>query len=527
MIGTKRAAILGSSGGNLFHSGGGDPKRLLAEIASECRGAGIEVAAAQFVAAQGSMDQRAASVAAELYEWNESSHSFLRGAEGSLEEINREAARSDEAIALLIEEGRIDGLILLSCDPHGANRLAVAAAAKRGLPVVGTGGTSMGEVKSLGANVVSLSGTTGTTNQTRAVAFALALSRYWKLSYRMAGSKSWREARISGVMTSSIPAFMAVLLLFSLSNLPFLSGLDKASAMLSYLPLIVLAVFAARQMADLGEATLIAGIAAGFLSADGGVVGVVLAGLAAGWLTPRVFQLGARLGFPATSVHIATAVLSGVLPGLVMFYGLGEWTMRAADAVRDALEWTVGLSSELVGCGFGLAMWPLIRRGWYHTVLLPLMLLEMERYGNSFIGALDMAGLVMTSAGILLAQLALPVYPADRNTSSKPFWLNVGFGTFIEASYVFMQRSRMVSLGAILASGFAGAVIGGLDLRSTAYVPFYLALLFSNDALGFLAAMLASLAVSFLIALAANIAYRRKRDSKLPNRGKEERHDDL
>lgn len=506
----KKVAILGSSGGNLFHSGGGDPARLLSEIAVQCEAAGIAVEAAQFIAAQGSMDQRGSSVPAVLYEWDSGSRTFVRGMAGGLDEVNREAARADAVIARAIEEGRIDGLILISCDPFGANRQAVAAAAARKLPIVGTGGTSMGTVKSLGANVVALSGTTGTTNLTRAVSFALALSRHWKLPYRMAGAKRWREAKVSGVMTSSIPAFMAVLLLLSLAKLPALSALHEAAAIAAALPAVILSVFAARQLSDLGEATLIAGAVAGLLAAQGGVIGAVLAGLAAGWLVPRIFTLSAQLQFPATSVHIATAVFSGLAPGLLMLYAFGSWTAAAGDAIRQALEWAIGLEPALVGLAFGLCMWPLILKGWYHTVVLPLILLEMEKYGNSFVGALDMAGLVMASAGILLAQIALPLRPADRSASGKPFWLNVGFGTFIEASYVYMRRSKFVYGGAIAASGAAGAVIGTLHLKSTAYVPFYFALLFSNDAFGFALAMLTALAIAFTVGTCANWAGKRK-----------------
>jgi len=507
----KKVAIVGSSGGNLFHSGGGDPVRLLNEIAAQCRAAGMAVEAALFIAAQSSMDQKGVSVPAELYVWDPGLRAFRRMAQGDLDWVNREAVRADGEIARQIGEGRIDGLILISCDPLGVNRQSVAAAVERQLPVAGTGGTSMGTVKSLGANVVALSGTTGTTNQTRAVSFALALSRYWKLPYRMAGAKRWREASISGVMTSSIPAFMAVLLIMSLAKIPALAALQEAAAVLEALPAVILAVIAARHMSDLGESTMIAGAIAGLLSIQGGVIGALIAGLAAGWLIPRVFQLCTQRQFPATSVNITSAVISGLIPGLVMLFAANAWTMTAGDAVRSALTWTLGLNPALAGLAFGLCMWPLILKGWYHAVLLPLILIEMEEYGNSFIGALDMAGLVMASAGILLAQIAFPLQPADRISARKPLWLNIGFGTFIEASYVYMARSKLVYGGAIAASGLAGAVIGSLGLKSTAYVPFFLAMLFSNDAWGFLWAMLTALLFAFTVGIGANWAMRRKR----------------
>ncbi|WP_080831704.1 hypothetical protein [Cohnella massiliensis] len=517
----KKVAIIGSSGGNLFHSGGGDPARLLGEIAEQCRSADIAVEAALFIAASGSMDYRgAASARAELYEWDGGSRAFRRAMEGSLGEANRQAAIADAEIAGRIEEGRIDGLILMSCDPLGVNRASVEAAVRRKLPIVGTGGTSMGRIKAMGANVVSLSGTTGTTNLTRAVSFVIALSRHWKLPYRMAGTKTLGQARISGVLSSAMPAFIAVLLLMSAARLPALSGLEEAAAALSALPGVVLAIFAARRLSDLGEATLIAGAVCGLLCVSAGIIGAALGGLAAGWLVPRLFQLFVRSGFPATTVNIAAGALSGLAPGLLLFFAAGTYTSAAGDAVRHALEWTVGLSPVAVGAVFGLAMWPLILKGWYHVAVLPLILIEMERYGNSLIGALDMAGLVMVSAGILLAQLAVPPNPGERRVVLKPLWLNVGFGTFIEASYVYMRKSRAVYAGAVVASGLAGAVVGGLHLRSTAYVPSYLAVLFSNDAAGFLVAMLTGLLAAFIVGICVNWASRRTAPESGPSNRK-------
>ncbi|AJY77532.1 PTS sugar transporter [Paenibacillus beijingensis] len=515
---TKKVAVLGSSGGNLFHSGGSDPVSLLREIQTQCRAADITVQAVQFIAAEGSMDHLKGSTPAAMYGWNAASEGFERLAGGTLAEINREAAALDEEIARMIEEGEIDGLILMSADPSGANRRAVEAAARRQLPVVGTGGTSMATVKSKGANVIAFSGTTGTTNLTRAVSYAMALSRYWKLPYRMASGdggiggssgSGWKRVKISGIMTSSMPAFIAVLVIMSLAKLPFLSGLQDAVLILSALPPVILAALAARKVADLGEVTLIAGVTAGLLSVPGGIIGAIIAGLAAGWLAPWTFRLCTQRNFPATTVNITAGALSGLAPGLLILFALGPLTTAAANGIRQALEALLQLNPAVIGLGFGLLMWPAIMRGWYHATVLPLILLEMEKEGNSFFGALDMAGLVMVSAGILLARIAFPAAPEERKPLLRPLWMNIGFGTFIEASYRYMKENKFVQAGAIVSSGLVGMIAGQFGLKSTAYVPSYAALLLSNDAPRFLLAMAVGLLGGFIAASAANLAQRR------------------
>ena len=55
----------------------------------------------------------------------------------------------DAKLASQIEQGQIDALILLSCDPKGVNHQALMMAAKKQIPVTGTGGTSMANAQAL------------------------------------------------------------------------------------------------------------------------------------------------------------------------------------------------------------------------------------------------------------------------------------------------------------------------------------------------------------------------------------------
>ena len=178
-----KVAILGSSGGNLFNLGGRDPEKLLGEILVQCQSAGIEVAAVQFIAAQESMDVAKGKTLASLYSWNIAEQTFVKGQQNNLATINDQAKSADEAIAALINNKEVDGIIIMSGDPEGTNNAAITAAAKFKLPIVGTGGTSMAMISTKGADVIATSGTTGTTNRTRAVSFVTSLSKQWNIKY--------------------------------------------------------------------------------------------------------------------------------------------------------------------------------------------------------------------------------------------------------------------------------------------------------------------------------------------------------
>ncbi len=141
---TKKIAILGSSGGNLYTLGGKDPKSLLGETVKQIKAAGIEVGAIQFIAAEASMDFVKPTTNAHLWTWNGSEFEVVF--DGTLQEVNAAALEEDKKIAQLIATGKIDGLILFSADPDKTNQQAVEAAVKAKLVATGTGGTSMAKV---------------------------------------------------------------------------------------------------------------------------------------------------------------------------------------------------------------------------------------------------------------------------------------------------------------------------------------------------------------------------------------------
>src|SRR5690625_4728432 len=177
-----------------------------------------EVGAVQFIEDDVSMDNVRDTTKASLFVWEDNQIQAVH--RGLLTEVNQEAKTYDRVIAEQIESGDIHGLILMSIDPDGANKQAIEAATKMEIPIVGTGGTAMANVGSKGANVIATSGTTGTTNRTRAISFVTSLARHWDIKYRPTFSESsgdddgeegsiFKNISIRGIMVSSLPAFIS------------------------------------------------------------------------------------------------------------------------------------------------------------------------------------------------------------------------------------------------------------------------------------------------------------------------------
>lgn len=518
----KKVAILGSSGGNLYSLGGKEPDKLLGELLLQLEAAGMECGSLQFIAAKGSMDSVKESTEAILYGWDRHSSKPYIKLEGTLKEINEEAVKTDLEISEKIDNGEIDGIIFMSADPNGANKKAVEAAAKKKLPATGTGGTSMATISSKGVNVISTSGTTGTTNRTRAVTFVTTLSKHWGISYRPIIGKvttssantektsPWRRINIRGMMLASLPGFIAMALVLALSKIPALSMLgDVFDVMINALP-IILAVIAAKQVADLDEVSIVAGIVAGVLSTGGGIIGGMIGGIGAGLLVQFIFKKCVEWKFPATTVNIAAGGIAGLISGLIVYFLFAPIALQLGEGIRSLLDTLVSMNPILAGLIAGLLIWPAIIGGIYHAAILPIVLLEMETTGNSFLGAVDMVGLVMVSAGITLANIVAPRDKGEAAVATPGFLINVGFGTFVEAAYPFMFSNKLIFAGAIVSSGIGGLLVGLFDVRGTAYVPSVMAPFLSDNMSGFIIAMVGSMVCAFLITLFVNLVAKKK-----------------
>lgn len=510
-------AIIGSSGGNLFNLGGRQPDKLLGEIIAQCQSAQVQIAAIQFIAANESMDVAKGKTNASLFSYDAESQRIVQGDIMTLAEINILAKESDQKLAQLIEAGLVDGLIVMSGDPEGANEQAILAAAAKGIPIVGTGGTSMALISSKGANVIATSGTTGTTNRTRAVSFLTSLCKYWKISYmpvlghaqassggQTAPVSIWKRINFKGIMQASLPGFIAMAIILALGKIPGLSSLSGVFDLLIGALPVLIAVIAAKQISELDEVSIVAGVIAGILSSKGGIIGGMLGGILAGLLVHYLFTKCVQWRFPMTTVNIVAGGVAGLASGLVMYFLVSPLALQLGEWVKLLINAAIDFNPILAGVCAGLLIWPAIIAGVYHAAILPIVMLEMESTGNSFLGAIDMVGLVMVSAGITLANIIGPRDKGEAAVAAPGFLINIGFGTFVEAAYPFMFSNKVVFAGAIIASGIGGGFVGLFAVRGTAYVPSVVAPYLSDNPLGFVISMLAALLIAFVVTLVAN-----------------------
>lgn len=509
----KKIIIIGSSGGNLFNLGGAEPDKLLNEIYVQTESAGIDISGVQFIAASESMDKAKPTTKASLYSLKNQRRPepILNG---ELQQINKEAQIIDKQLSEAIYDENVDGVIIMSGDVDGSNQLVVNAAVEKKLPIVGTGGTAMALLAAKGANIIATSGTTGTTNRTRAITFITSLAKYWNIKYKpiLGTSENNQESNkplikrinIRSIMIPALPGFIAMAIVLALSRIPGMESLESIfNLLLGGLPIIVAAI-AAKQISELDEVSIVAGVVAGVLSVEGGLIGGIIGGIGAGILVRYIFNLCLTLKFPMTTINIAAGGISGLLSGLIMYYFLSPLALIAGDYIKLLIEYTLDYSPLLAGLIAGVIIWPAILGGVYHAVILPLVLLEMEKTGFSFLGAVDMVSLVMVAAGINLANVVAPRNRSEATVAAPGLLINLGFGTFVESAYPFMFSNKIVFLGALFSSAIGGAALGLFNVKGVAYVPSFASPFISNNPYAMATIMLGVLILSCLITVVAN-----------------------
>ena len=511
----KKIAIIGSSGGNLYMQGGNNPHSLLSEIFTQAASAGIEIGFIEFIGATRSMDNIPKESPAKLYTLA-ADGTVATSEEKPLNELNQDAKHIDSNLAQLIMNGEIHGLIMMSCDPNDTNHASLCAAAEKKLPCVGTGGSSIAASQKLGCNVISASGTTGTTNRTRAVAFISALAKEWHLKYRpvigknaagnVDGGNVWKRVNFRGIMMASLPGFIAMALVLALSKIPTLSSLDGVfNTLVGAIPVIVAAI-AAKQISGLDEVGIVSGIVAGLMSTAGGLIGGLAAGILAGVFSYYIAILCFKWKVPGTTANIAAGGLGGLAAGLIGMYILAPIALWIGNEINNLIAAAINFSPILAGAVAGLLIWPAIIGGVYHAAILPIVLLEMETAGFSFLGAIDMTGLVMVSAGITLANVLFPRQKSDASAALPGFLINIGFGTFVEAAYPYMFSNKFVFGGALAASTISGMLVGLFNVKGTAYVPTFTAPFMANEGKGiyFAICMVVAMGLAFFFTAVSN-----------------------
>ena len=228
---------------------------------------------------------------------------------GILEEVNQIAKELGEkyiSSAILAENSSIQGIVCISCDPKDVNYSILAAAAKVGLPITGSGGTSLSAAMTIhkGLSLVGNSGgSVATTTYTRAVSYCSAISKHWGLDYTYSSSTNDcsstsmstttvtgnnSKPHIGSILDACLPSFLAVCVacqvmtrntLFAnlfvfFKGTQFLSQLEYQA-----LPTVCSVVAATSLSPEHGSTAVMASVIAS-MSCHGSI----LAGLLAGWL---------------------------------------------------------------------------------------------------------------------------------------------------------------------------------------------------------------------------------------------------
>ena len=141
---------------------------------------------------------------------------------------------------------------------------------------------------------------------------------------------------------------------------------------------------------------------------------------------------------------------------------------------------------SIVGCIFCYGS----KVGWYHTIFLPIILIEMEHGQPSLLGSIDQCTLVMTSAGICAANIIM--YGGCKNNEiekkkktsilcTRGILINLFCGDFIEVAYPFMERSSIVNLFAYIGCSISSEILCRYIVLSSAYLPFFLTFPLAGD----------------------------------------------
>lgn len=246
----------------------------------------------------------------------------------TLDGINEMVKEFEKSTAVGIEEGKVHGLILVSCKPSLVSNI-LRAAAKRKIPVTGTGGSSLAaattefKIRLIGNS----GGSVGTTPETKSISFASALSKDWNLEYNPWKSKSTKPHPPSwkSVLNSCLPGFWSIALFKRLIlTTPVLGGWlpegDRERLIFvieSYALPMLCAVIMATSRRNVETVQMSAVLAAS------ACYKTIFGGLIAGWLVALfeehlLYTSILYWKLPATATNLITGGLVGVFTATLM-----------------------------------------------------------------------------------------------------------------------------------------------------------------------------------------------------------------
>jgi hypothetical protein len=211
-----------------------------------------------------------------------------------------------------------------------------------------------------------------------------------------------------------------------------------------------------------------------------------------------------KSGIPATMTNILVAGFVGPIVALLIHcIGLVTLLSSVTSAIRYLVR-TVPSLGPWNGTGYGFVLVCLFcygsKIGWYHSIFLPIILIEMEHGEASIWGSVDQCALVLVSAGICAANCIMMRTPRDH-LPKRGLKINLCCGDFIEVAYPYMEESHLVNLSAYVASGIATEILYQTEptaVMSSAYLPFPLSIFLAEDRFRLSKAMLFAFFIPFM-----------------------------
>jgi hypothetical protein len=208
-----------------------------------------------------------------------------------------------------------------------------------------------------------------------------------------------------------------------------------------------------------------------------------------------------------TNISVA-GLVGAFVAAMFSILKINYWFFLLSDAVRSSIQtFNAGytLFGQIICLIPGIIFCYGSKVGWYHSIFLPLILIEMEMGLPSVLGAMDECTLVLVCAGICSGQLLFLSSKTDSTRKAlcrRGLLINLVCGDFIEVAYPFMESSLCVNIFAYIASSLSTWILlkgnPGGTVMSTAYVPLPICIFISNNRSMMLLASSVAFVISFV-----------------------------
>lgn len=533
----KNVVVIGSSGGGTATLGHTDPNSLISAIQLELGMADAQISHALLVVLEKGKGMDNASEAvdeAALYEVEELQCQLTLN--GLLKDVNQVCRQRSDLLARKIRnnEVQIDGLISISTHVGIFSELLKAVAAQD-IPVTGSGGTSLAQISNLyGITLVgNTGGSVATTTYTRSVSYTLALASYWKADYdpgrRM---KKIDVPKWNSVLNSCLPAFWGVCILkkgilmattydfypYDRESTRVIVDLLSNNVLPAVCAIVMASSMAPPQEKGLSASSLTMAALIASINCSGSILSALIVGQVVHKVSTWILFKCIRANVPATMTNLLMTGGCGVVCALMIVWWVPS-CLTISTTIRSVIRLSVSgnrWSRLFFGASWGCLCCYGSKVGWYHSTILPLILVEMENGDPSFLGAVDELSLVLVCAGTCGANVVYSwMHPGQSKLSAadialckRGFWINITCGDFVEVCYPFMNRRRAVNLAGYVASAISCAllVMGDQPAQSMAYLPLPVSVwLCGHDWLSMLVASSVALGIPFVVALVDNL----------------------